>query len=510
MYNNLIPGHYRYGARPPAPPPGPLSYSQQQQHQHHRNFAQASYRNVPTPPPIESVNNINLPTVSAHQDQIVFDVVHISEPDDDFDDCEDDDDLSVVAIPSDLAADGQHENEDDDERYYRPFRHHQYDVASNESVNGNKSAHQKTKNGKKQKKMNISVDEREMAMTKKQKPVDLLAVLLLDNVGGGGDVSADISKNDDCSDIASLIREASTTSKLARSMTDALATKKRFKHNSNNNTVDVAVEGKKKSSEKVEAISIVDDDNNDLYAATSNVHSEAASSYRRVYRTLLGLPSSSTASSSPPHDEKVGIFGKRRNGTNIKHDSSVELAKSMLMLSDMHARTAKSFLNMGLKWNVDMTASVLRDGRDTRTITKKNESKDTSGKNPGVTTAIATSKFEGVDTTKSIGVSSSSSSSSTSVADDAGNHERLRMAVRKALDTANHEEDITNSIFLGVGGAHRSIASSSSPSKVTRSKNKMAVVAAASPAVGSRGRGRGGEQQNRADVDDRVNPVDDL
>ena len=27
-------------------------------------------------------------------------------------------------------------------------------------------------------------------------------------------------------------------------------------------------------------------------------------------------------------------------------------------------------------------------------------------------------------------------------------HERLRMAVRGALDTANHEEDITNSTFL--------------------------------------------------------------
>jgi hypothetical protein len=520
MYNNLIPGHYRYGARPPAPPPGPLSYSQQQQQQQqqrqqqHRNFAQASYRNVPTLPPVESGNNINLPTVSAPQDQILFDVVQISEPDDDyaFDDCEDDDDLSVVAIPSDLAADGQHENEDDDARYYRPFRHHQYDVDSNESV-GKNSANQKTKNAKKQKKMNISVDEGEMAMAKKQKPVDLLAVLLLDNVGGGGNVSVDIPKNDDGSDIASLIREASATSKLARSMTDALATKKRFKHNSNNTTVDVALEGKKKSSEKEEAISIVDDDNNDLYAATSNVHSEAASSYRRVYRTLLGLPSSSTSSASPPEDGTVGIFGKRRNGTNIKHDSSVELAKSMLMLSDMHARTAKSLLNMGLKWNVDMTASVLRGGRDTRKITKKNESKDTNRKNPGVTTAISTTKFEkeiGVGTTKSISVSSSSSSSSTIVADDVGNHERLRMAVRKALDTANHEEDITNSIFLGVGGAHRSTASSSLPSKVTRSNNKMAAVASSSPAAGSIERGRGGEQQNRSDVDDGVNPVDDL
>ena len=294
----------------------------------------------------------------------------------------------------------------------------------------------------------------------------------------------------------------------------------RFKHNSNNTTVDVAVEGKKKLSEKVEAISIVDDDNNDLYAATSNVHLEAASSYRRVYRALLGLPSSSTASASSPEEEKVGIFGKRSNGTDIKHDSSFELAKSMLMLSDMQARTAQSLLNMGLKWNVDMTASVLRGGRDTSKIAKKNESKSTNGNNSGVTTsttAIATSNEKdnlgvgvGVGTTQSIGVSSSSSSSSTSVADDAGNHERLRMAVRKALDTANHEEDITNSIFLGVGGAHRSIASSSSPSKVTRSKNKVIAVASASPAAGNRGRGGGGVQQNRADVDDGVNPVDDL
>jgi hypothetical protein len=74
-------------------------------------------------PPIESGNNINLTTFSAPQDQILFNVAQISKPDDDytFDDCKDDDDLLVVAIPSDLAADGQHENEDDNEQYYRPF-----------------------------------------------------------------------------------------------------------------------------------------------------------------------------------------------------------------------------------------------------------------------------------------------------------------------------------------------------------------------------------------------------
>ena len=100
----------------------------------------------------ESGNNINLRTVS--QDQILFDVVQISEPDDDyaFDDCEDDDDLSLVAIPSDLAADGQHENEDDDERYYRPFRHHQYDGARHESK---KNGNEKLISVKKQKQNNM-------------------------------------------------------------------------------------------------------------------------------------------------------------------------------------------------------------------------------------------------------------------------------------------------------------------------------------------------------------------
>jgi hypothetical protein len=432
-------------------------------------------------------------------------VVQISEPEDDYSygDYEDDDDLSVVAIPSGLAADGQHlrHEEDDDERYYRPFRHHHCDGSGNE-IFMKKSAHQKVKNVKKQKKSSISVDEGEMmTMAKKQKPVDLLAVLLLDNVGGEGDVNGDISKNRDGDDIASLIREASTQSHMARSMTDALATK---------NTVDGAVEGKKKSAE---------DDSNDLYVATSKSHSEAACSYRRVYRMLLGLPSSSTASASPPEEEEVDLFRKRRSGNNSKHESCYELAKSMLMLSDMHARTAKSLLNMGLKWNINMTASVVHGDRDTRKITKKNNTTDVNSNNAGVTssnTAIATSKFEkgnggvgvGISTNKSIGVSSSSLPS-TSVANDGGNHERLRMAVRKALDTANHEEDITNSTFLGVAGARRSIASPPSPGKVTRSKNKVAVVAAAaSSAAGSRG--RGDIQKNQSDVDDGVNPVDDL
>ena len=44
-------------------------------------------------------------------------------------------------------------------------------------------------------------------------------------------------------------------------------------------------------------------------------------------------------------------------------------------------------MNMGLKWNDNMTASVLRGGRDTRKITKKNELKDSNGNNSGVTTS---------------------------------------------------------------------------------------------------------------------------
>ncbi len=514
MYNNLIPGHYRYGARPPAPPPGPLSYSQPQHHHHHHqqqqhqhyNAAQGLYRNVPTLPLTNGKHNSSPPVHPSH-DHAVFDVVQISEPEDDY--AYDDDDLSVVAIPSDLDANGQHENEVDDEQYYRPFRHHQYDVARHESK---KNPSKKIGGVKKQKQNSISVDEGE---TKRQQPVDLLVTLLLDNGGTGGGPNDEMSKNDDCGDISSLMREASTKSQLARSMTAALATKKRFETHSNNNIVDDAVERGGNSPEKVGVIAIADNDCDDLYVATSNAHLEAAHSYRRVYCTLLGLSSSSTAVASPPEEEEVEKLGKVKIGSNSMYESSYELAKSMLMLSNMHARTAKSLLNMGLKWNINMPTSVLHGVRELsramKNITKNNCTKEDSVNNTGTNASTTDKVSSKTDRGKSgvyVGVSLSTPPLPTTITEDGASHERLRMTVRKALDTANHEEDMTNSTFLGVGSYHRSKTSLPSPSRSTRSKNRVTVVPAASLTAESRG--MGGVAQHRADIDDGVNPVDDL
>jgi hypothetical protein len=499
-------------------------------------------------------------------------VVRISEPDDDFSlansGC---DDLSVVAIS---ANKGQRDIEDDDELYYRPFCHSNVvnerggrrKCGFNPSLGENKNM-SKTTDG--------FNDGRRDIVTQNQSK-DLLAMLL------GEEATIHTSSFDDYGgDIASLIREASVQSQKARCMTDALATKKRYiDHGCNRiHAGQFTACGRNKMLEKNTSktqqggclfdngnnndfkskTDHVDENNDDiLYAVTSAVHAEAARSYRRVYCTLLGtqMPSknsslASSSSSSSRGENKAdasltdGMFRKRRfqgqllgglgNGNNSDKFfdlTSFELAKSMIMLSDMHARTATMLCTMGLKWNIYLTPSTDEalgcDGEITHNNINRSSNCDC--------TALSTTSTDAVNvahklhrenvtsvaaTTRSVGTNSSFASATVAInqpnsslpSHNIGNfrsntlpgtqhhHKRLRLAVRKALDTANHEEDITNSTFLGRpvgGGAHHQSPISS---KVTWSKNSL-------PVNGSRG--RGDKLQYRADLDDQVNPVDDL
>ncbi|KAL9182903.1 hypothetical protein ACHAXT_004182 [Thalassiosira profunda] len=429
LYTNLIPGHYRYGAKPPAPPPGPLSYSntssssrpRQQPQMHSANGVQdgipleQSYQNIP--PASTS------PTRSQGSQR---NFLQVSEPDDD-----DDEFFDVVSL--DL---------EDDETHYRPFKHAGSGGESpgkSKKKGGHKSGKGKARNAH--------------TATEEAKPVDLLSVLL------GGSALQQQTHNtteEGMSDVAILMGEASVRSQKARSLTDALAAKQH--------------KGEKKA----------EGGDNDLYAATSNAHAEAAVSFQQVYRMLLGLE---------------GNDGNGNNNSDIVRPKaagealapSEELAKSMLVLANAHARMAKSLGSMGEKWNMGKVDS---GGR----MMTKNASAATdamavaNGKSKGKDSGKKASKAKASESTP--GKSSSSNAAGSSP--DTLQHERLRMAVRGALDTANHEEDITNSTFLA-----RSTLTSNKNARTSRgksTKNKLAGM------MGSK----------RKNVEQGVNPVDDL
>ena len=561
LYNNLIPGHYRYGGHHAPPPPGPLSYSQPQQQRALGGGAtglakQALPLNCAAPPQPPQ------PPISTTVNNGFFDVkvVRVSEPDDDFSLADSGcDDLSVVAIS---ANKGQRHAEDDDELYYRPFCHS--NVGNDRG--GRRKCGFSPSSGENENKSKIT----DGFVTPNQSK-DLLAMLL------GEEAAIHTSSVDDYGcDIASLIREASVQSQKARCMTDALATKKRYiDHGCNRiHAGHFAACGRnkmlEKSSSKTQGGCLFDngnnadfesktdhvDENNDdiLYAVTSAIHAEAARSYRRVYCTLLGtqMPSKSSplASSSSRGENDAdasstdGMFRERRcqghllgglgNGNNSDKFfdfTSFELAKSMIMLSDMHARTATMLCSMGLRWNIYLTpstdAALGCDGENTHNIINRSSNCDCTALSTASTTTAVNVAHKLRDnvmsvaaTTRPDGTYSSFASATVAInqpnsflpSHNSGNfrsntlpgtkhhHKRLRLAVRKALDTANHEEDITNSTFLGRpvgGGAHQSLISS----KVTWSKNSL-------PVSGSRG--RGDKLKYWADIDDQVNPVDDL
>ena len=323
LYNNLIPGHYRYGAKPPEPPPGPLSVE-----------SSHSYTNVQN---------------RQSQSLINRQVLHVSEPD------EEDDDLFVIALE---------EDDDDDEKMYRPFRY----SASNGSVHmkSDRSVSSASTNSKKSKGRARGMRHVET------KPVDLLAVLL----GGSAHDGSTVDRSADHDTMSVLIEEATTLSRKARSMTTALAAK--------NDT---------QSTEKKE---------NDLYVETANAHTEAALAFRKVYRSLLGVD-----------DDSFSLNVQKSSGMS----QSEELAKSMLILANGHVRMAASLGDMGVKWNMGKADSFF--------VCNKAQPASKAAARCEVTQTAPNNESKQIR-----------------------HHERIRLAVRGALDTANHEADITNSTFL--------------------------------------------------------------
>lgn len=299
FYNNLIPGHYRYGATPPAPPVGPLSYSNisqssqssPSQHQqmnykntpndlrqqnnnnygssqqpmtHHLHYNNVStnnhaYANVPSTTTAQPINH-NTSSNNNYAD--VF--LEVSEPEDDFDD-----DLLVIA-----SSDMMEEVDLDDEKYYKPFRHlggsngsvgtHNSQRSQSSSSPRSKSSSVKTKKkAGKAKESTANNDVKE-----ETKPLDILTVLL-----SGPAVAVDDRGTDGSTiDITIMIEEAATKSSRARSMTNALV-----------------LQEKEHPQQDTNSDSKEDTVDNDLYVATANAHTEAAISFQRVYKKLLGL-----------------------------------------------------------------------------------------------------------------------------------------------------------------------------------------------------------------------------
>ena len=443
LYNNLIPGHYRYGAAPPAPPVGPLSYSNisqnsqrsnnnvvtndlmtqahinqdaslrpPQQQQHHYNNVPNSYSNVSStaPPSNHDAQNNNTTDV----------FLQVSEPEDDFDD-----DLLVIA-----SSDMMEEMEIDDENYYKPFRH----LSGSGNSSGSNAQQQSKHFSPKSKKSKNKQAKKSSKNKEDTKPMDLLAVLLSGPAATANNGSG--SSNDNV-DVTILIEEATAKSSRARSMTNALVLQeKEHPKDATGNKEDVV--------------------DNDLYVATANAHTEAAISFQVLYKKLLGLKSESDGA----EQRIVGTLSP-----------SEELAKSMILLANGHARTAKSLGEMGVKWNM---GKVAKSGR---MISKNSTGADVNDK-----VSPKTSENGSANPTAAAEKRKSESESS---------NERLRLAVRGALEMV-HEDDITNSTFLArstVLNANKKSSSKlsmQSPSSNKKDRNKTK-------------HGEGG-----------VNPVDDL
>eukprot|EP00984_Skeletonema_dohrnii_P005044 scaffold1777_cov112-Skeletonema_dohrnii-CCMP3373.AAC.8 len=436
LYNNLIPGHYRYGAAPPAPPVGPLSYSNissqnshqrhhQQQHQmnsnggdvrqNHHDAQQQSrqqqhhqYNNVP-----KSYSNI--PSTTTQPNTTTSDTVflQVSEPDDDDDF---DDDLLVIA-----SSDMMEEIDLDDETYYKPFRHLSGggSTGSSSSSVGNNHQNQRNSSSSKRKSKSSKPTMRtgeSSANKETAKPMDLLAVLLSGPAAAASTANRDASTTDDKVDITILIQEASTKSSRARSMTNALVLQEK-EHSQKTTTTNCAEEG-------------VD---NDLYVATANAHTEAAISFQILYKKLLGLKNDVDANQS-----MVGTLST----------PSEELAKSMILLANGHARTAKSLGEMGVKWNM---GKVDKSGR---MVSKSSTNVNTT----------VNDKKASANASKNGDIVATSSAAEKKRSESESSNERLRMAVRGALEIVL-EDDITNSTFLArstVLNANKKLAAASS------------------------------------------------
>ena len=498
LYNNLIPGHYRYGATPPAPPVGPLSYSnisqnsqqQQQQQVHHymnttttttgggdfrQNYSNNhqdvvrqqqqynnvpnSYSNIPTTSiaTTTSTQNATRPNTTALSDPVFL---QVSEPDDD----DFDDDLLVIA-----SSDMMEEMDDlDDETYYKPFRHHHLSSGSstgNSSNVGGSNSNKPLSSSKKKSKGGTAVKTVESNANKETaKPMDFLAVLLSGPAAAAAVTTTATNEN---VDITILIEEASTKSSRARSMTNALVLQEK-EH--------IQECDKEKGGGGVD---------NDLYVATANAHMEAALSFQILYKKLLGLKNTEH---DHDHDDDVVGAEERIVGT-LTSSPSEELARSMILLANGHARTAKSLREMGVKWNMGKV-----DKRSGRMVSKNsNNVNRTATNDPSATVskdgdAAATAAATTVTAEKRRSESDSS-------------NERLRMAVRGALEIVL-EDDITNSTFLA-----RSTVLNANKKSAT-SSNKVSGHATTTNNKKKKDRtNKGNKQQNG---ESGVNPVDDL
>ena len=525
LYNNLIPGHYRYGVKPPEPPPGPLSYSNtsQSSSSHAVKQNQHSMQSKSSSSNSSSTRYRNT-SQNIDDGSSLFDIIQVSEPDD-----EEDDDLLVVATPSSME---DANDEDDDEQYYRPFRHTTNDndssggnknnnVSNNNSNNKTSSTKKKKKNKNKPSHHKLSKQNIIQEEKKTTKPVDLLAVLLY-SCHPNRQV---VDENGKQEDITALMSEATLKSQMARSLTNALVTKKQ-------EGVTVAESNTGAENTRKNMGGVVNNNNNsdntDLYATTANAHTEAALSFQRVYRTLLGLDCSSNATAAAA---TVSSASRRTLSP------SEELAKSMLILANMHGRMAKSLGVMGVKWNMGKldsksgrmivttedseTSSGSSDGKS-----KKNEGTSSNGKSSkGIQSGGSPTKSctANVSPTTTMTISGNNnngidSNSTATSSPETLQHERLRMAVRGALDTTNHEEDITNSTFLARSTLMNNAAKVNNNNNNTTAKSSNVKSTSATRSNKKNmltGRGLGLNMMNRVvegtqghQNDD--NPVDDL
>eukprot|EP00984_Skeletonema_dohrnii_P006456 scaffold2305_cov101-Skeletonema_dohrnii-CCMP3373.AAC.3 len=385
---------------------GDLRHNHHDAQQQSRQQQQHQYNNVPN-----SYSNIPSTTTQPTSDTVFL---QVSEPDDDDDF---DDDLLVIA-----SSDMMEEIDLDDETYYKPFRHLSGGSAgsSSSSVGNN---HQNQRNGsntskKKSKSSKPTMKSVESSANKETaKPMDLLAVLLSGPAAANS--SGDASTTNDDVDITILMQEASTKSSRARSMTNALVLQEK-EHSQKTTTANTncAEEG-------------VD---NDLYVATANAHTEAAISFQILYKKLLGL--------------KDDVDAANQSMVGGLSTPSEELAKSMILLANGHARTAKSLGEMGVKWNM---GKVDKSGR----MVSKNSNNVNTTVNDKKASANASKNGDIVATASAAEKKRSESESS---------NERLRMAVRGALEIVL-EDDITNSTFLArstVLNANKKLAAASS------------------------------------------------
>ena len=187
-----------------------------------------------------------------------------------------------------------------------------------------------------------------------------------------------------------------------------------------------------------------------------------------------------------------------------------ELAKSMLVLANGHARMAASLGTMGVKWNmgkVDSSGWMVSKDSSAISSNSSGHGGDKASIDDATSSAGKVVDCEpGSDaTTAALGRATTTTTASPTGTTGIAQHERLRMAVRGALDTANHEEDITNSTFLNRSTVLNAVNNKSGASPVSANAETKAIGGDTNRISGE---GHGGKVAGSGDGG--VNPVDDL